>query len=86
MMLSENSAPGPDGIPAILLQRCAESVSLPMFLLWRSPIDNGEIPNKLTEGIVTPVFKGSNRSDCSIGLLYSHPTFLRCLRELLRST
>ena len=29
-----DSAPGPDGIPAILLKRCASTLSLPIYLLW----------------------------------------------------
>ena len=29
-----DSAPGPDGIPAILLKRCAGSLSRPIHLLW----------------------------------------------------
>ena len=29
-----DSAPGPDGIPAILLKKCAVSLSDPIYLLW----------------------------------------------------
>ena len=36
-----DSAPGPDGIPAILLKRCATSLSVPIHLLWSESMSSG---------------------------------------------
>ena len=59
--LKENSAPGPDGVPAILLKRCAGSLSKPLVRLWQASFNSGTVPNKLKQGLVTPIFKGGDR-------------------------
>ena len=63
--LSERAAPGPDGVPAILLRRCSSSLSVPLSVLWTVSMESGKVPGILKEGIITPVFKGGNRSDCA---------------------
>ena len=40
-----DSASGPDGIPAILLKRCAASLSLPIYLLWSESMSSGIVPS-----------------------------------------
>ena len=40
--IKSNSAPGPDGVPAILLKTCKKELSQPLYLLWRSSLDGGE--------------------------------------------
>ena len=40
-----DSAPGPDGIPAILLKRCAGSLSRPIHLLWSESMSLGQVPS-----------------------------------------
>ena len=59
--ISPNSSPGPDDIPAILLKKCKESLSKPIYKLWRKSLDLGKIPQVLKEGIITPIFKGGSR-------------------------
>ena len=59
--ISMYAAAGPDGIPAILLKKCANPLSLPLFLLWRRSLDSGEIPLTLKQGIISPIYKGGNR-------------------------
>ncbi|KAL5260824.1 hypothetical protein ACHWQZ_G006752 [Mnemiopsis leidyi] len=39
-----DSAPGPDGIPAILLKRCAANLSIPVHLLWSESMSSGIVP------------------------------------------
>ena len=39
-----DGAPGPDGIPAILLKRCAESLSVHLQLLWSESMKTGLVP------------------------------------------
>ena len=44
-----DSAPGPDGIPAILLKRCASTLSLPIYLLWSESMRTGIVPKILQD-------------------------------------
>ena len=63
LKLSNNSAAGPDGIPAILLRKCADSVARPLANLWKASLDSGVVPARLKEGNVTPIFKGGKKGD-----------------------
>ena len=45
--LSNNSGSGPDGVPAILLKKCRDQLSYPLFLLWRNCVDVGMTPGDL---------------------------------------
>ena len=45
--LKANSAPGPDGVPALLLKECKKELSLPLAVLWRASMDTGIIPEEL---------------------------------------
>ena len=65
LQLDEKSALGPDGVPAILLKRCAASLSLPLCMLWSCSLSRGRVPSKLKEGIVTPIPKGGDRGEGS---------------------
>ena len=42
-----NAAPGPDKIPAILLKECVKELAEPLLLLWRTSLDDSEIPDQL---------------------------------------
>ena len=61
--LSVNSAAGPDGIPAILLKKCAGTLSLPLKILWKSSMNTVSIPDEMKLGLITPVYKGGSRSE-----------------------
>ena len=41
--IKNNSAPGTDHFPAILMKECAEELSEPLFILWRHSLDSGDI-------------------------------------------
>ena len=60
--ISMYAAAGPDDIPAILLKKCTKTLSLPLMLLWRRSLDMGEIPAILKHGIISPIYKGGNRT------------------------
>ena len=60
-----DSAPGPDGIPAILLKRCAGSLSRPIHLLWSESMSLGQVPSYYKTGYVTPLFKKGSRCDAA---------------------
>ena len=56
------SAPSPDRIPAVLLRNCSNSLAQPLYILWSKPMETGEIPLKLKHGLVTPIYKGGDKS------------------------
>merc|ERR1711984_489 len=59
--IDENSAAGPDGIPAILLKRIRDEIALPLTLILRKSIDEGKIPDIFKLAYVTPIHKGGSR-------------------------
>ena len=61
--LKLHSAAGPDGVPAILLKKCAYVLSNPLFLLWRASLNSGRIPEKLKLGYITPIYKGGDKTE-----------------------
>ena len=60
-----DSAPGPDGIPAILLKRCASSLSVPIHLLWSESMSTGIVPGFYKTGYVSPLFKKGSRCNAA---------------------
>ena len=58
-----DSAPGPDGIPAILLKRCA--TSLCVHLLWSESMSSGIVPSFYKTGFISPLFKKGSRCEPS---------------------
>ena len=61
--LSSESAPGPDGIPPVLLKKCVNSLKGPLCMLWTESMRSGQIPNRLKLGQITPVHKSGPRSE-----------------------
>lgn len=60
-MINSNSSPGPDGVPPILLKKCINTLSKPIYLLWKKSLEIGKIPTELKEAIITPIHKGGSR-------------------------
>ena len=58
-----DSAPGPDGIPAILLKRCATSLSVPIYLMWSESMSSGIVPSFYKTGNVSPLFKKGSKCE-----------------------
>ena len=86
--LKSSSAPGPDGVPAVLLKTCRKQLSLPLFYLWRGSLDCGVIPAETLLVIICPIHKGGSRSipkQYRPVALTSHliKVFERVLREAL---
>ena len=59
--LNSTSAAGPDGFPAILLKKCSEALSRPLYLIWKVSLDLGEIPQELKTANIMPIHKGGSR-------------------------
>ena len=61
--LDENSAAGPDGIPAILLKNLKEVLALPLALMLRKCKNEGKIPEVFKLAYVTPIHKGGSKQN-----------------------
>ena len=53
---------GPDRIPAVLLKKCSEPLSQPLFILWRLSLDTSTIPEILKTANIIPIHKGKGSS------------------------
>ena len=60
--LKSNSAPGLDGFSALVLKKCAEALSTPLYTIFRQSLDTGEVPNLLKDAIIVPIHKGGLKS------------------------
>ena len=60
--LSTNAAPGPDGIPAILLKKCRHSLSEPLATIFYRIFSSGCIPDLLKTAFIIPIHKGGSRA------------------------
>ena len=60
--IKRSSAAGPDGIPAVLLKECAQSLVTPIRLLWQLSLKKGIIPNFYKKSHVHPLFKKGDRA------------------------
>ena len=54
---------GPDGFPAILLLKCAKSLSAPLAIFWNKCMATSYIPPSLKFSIIVPIHKGGSKSD-----------------------
>ncbi|KAK3872353.1 hypothetical protein Pcinc_022570 [Petrolisthes cinctipes] len=61
--LSNNSAAGPDHIPAIFLKRCGGMVAKPLLIFYQNSLATGIVPQLLRSAKITPVFKGGSRDE-----------------------
>ena len=59
--LSNSSASGPDGVPAILLKKCKASICKPLISLYRCCLDQGITPTKLRHSHIVPIFKSGHQ-------------------------
>ena len=55
--LKSNSAPGPDGLPAILFKKLINQISVPLAIMFNLFIQFGQVPDAWKSAIVVPIFK-----------------------------
>ena len=60
--LHTGKASGPDGINPLFLANTAESIALPIFLIFKKSLSEGKIPNEWRQANVSPIFKKGNQS------------------------
>ena len=58
-----DSAPGPDGIPVLLLKACSQQLSKPIRLLWQESISSGIVPSFYKKAYVSPLYKKGSRAE-----------------------
>lgn len=55
--IKNDSAAGPDGIPAIVLKSCSNELCKPIRLIWEQSINTGVVPSYYKKAHVTPLYK-----------------------------
>ena len=60
--LDESKGAGPDGIPSIVLKRCAAELAPPLFILFKRSLAEGQLPVDWKLARVVPIYKGGARS------------------------
>ena len=61
--IRDGAAAGPDGVPALLLKKTAETMSKPLAIMLRKSVDNGEIYEEHKLAYITPIFKNGSRME-----------------------
>ena len=56
--LSNTSAAGPHGFPAVFLKKCKKYLSKPLYIIWRTCLDHGVTPDILCLSFIVPIHKG----------------------------
>ena len=59
--MNKSSAAGPDGIPAILFIETKLQISVPLTIILRKSIDEGNIPDMLKLAYITPIHKRGSK-------------------------
>jgi hypothetical protein len=57
----DDTAMGPDGIPAIVFKKCAPILSIPQAKIMKLSFEQCRLPSDWKEAIVTPIYKKGNR-------------------------
>ena len=63
--LSNGAAPVPDGIPAVMLKRAKNTISIMLANIFKSSYEKGDIPAILKLAHITPIREGGSRSNPS---------------------
>lgn len=59
--LNCSKGPGPDGIPPVFLNRCRESISLPLTLVFNNSLRSGVFPTRWKLSKTIPIHKGGQK-------------------------
>ena len=60
--INADSAPGPDGVPPILLKNCAKELCSPLRIIWEESFERGNVPMFYKETLITPLYKKGDRA------------------------
>jgi len=85
--INTSKSPGPDGWPPIVLKETADSISLPLFLIFNKSLECGLVPSSWKRGCVTPIFKkGSHKSPKNYRPITLTSTVGKILESLVRDS
>ena len=59
--LNEFKSPGPDRVHPSVLKNCADSMSLPLSIIFNISMKSGQVPKEWLKAHVTPIFKNGSR-------------------------
>ena len=59
--LKNSSAPGPDGVPAVLLKNCSQALAGPLTSMWKWSFREGVVPAYYKMSLVTPLHKKGDK-------------------------
>ena len=60
--IKSSSSSGEDGFSASFLKNCKESLSYPIYLIWKQSLDSGFIHKSFLSQMITPVHKKGSKS------------------------
>lgn len=80
--LDPNKGAGPDGIPALLIKKCAKTLSIPLGIIFNISLQSGVFPSEWKTAHVVPIFKSGDKSRCEN---YRPISILSCLGKLFES-
>ena len=60
--LSSSAAPGPDGVPAVMIKKGKNSISRILYEIFKTSFDNGEIPEVFKKAFIIPIHKGGSKA------------------------
>jgi len=63
--IKPDAAPGPDGIPTILLKSCKHALARPIHILWTISFDAGKVPASYKNSLVCPLHKKGSQATAS---------------------
>ena len=61
-LLKDDFSMGPDGVTAMVLERCASSLTLPLSILFREFLSSGVFSVTWKESFITPVHKSGSKA------------------------
>jgi hypothetical protein len=61
--LSGNAAPGPDGVPAIMLKRGKRTICRILNQIFKTSFDSGQLPDVLKSSYIIPIHKGDSKAE-----------------------
>ena len=65
LLLKENCTPGPDDIHPKVLKKCANALSLPLWLIMNKSLQESVVPDDWRLSYITPIHKKGSREEAS---------------------
>lgn len=73
---------GPDGIPPLLIKRCSQSLTYPLFIIFNKSLETGQFPDIWKKARILPLHK---KGDSCIITNYRPISILCCFSKLFES-